>query len=221
MQGNRQIPIVCPGHTRPLTSLTFLTPASAASEGPFLISSSHDKTPMLRDGKSGDWIGSFVGHKGAVWSAKMDKDGNLCATASGDFTAMLWDGITGQKLGLYTHKHIVKTVDFSPGGDQIATGGNEGLLRIFDLSRYKEDKAKHQVQVMEKGKGGITQVSSMLLSLLLSFCLFVFLSFCLFVFLYSCCSHTCMLTCTSSLDLSFSPFVAVVQRIDAQCSCSP
>ena len=191
MQGNRQIPIVCPGHTRPLTSLTFLTPASAASEGPFLISSSHDKTPMLRDGKSGDWIGSFVGHKGAVWSAKMDKDGNLCATASGDFTAMLWDGITGQKLGLYTHKHIVKTVDFSPGGDQIATGGNEGLLRIFDLSRYKEDKAKHQVQVMEKGKGGITQVSSMLLSLLLSFCLFVFLSFCLclFVFLLFACVH--------------------------------
>jgi WD40 repeat protein len=136
--GQRQIPIVCPGHTRPLAEVQFCSVLDKTNEGEsrriLLLSACHDKLPMMRDGLSGDWIGTFEGHKGAVWSCRVDPMANLAATASGDFTARVWDAITGDCLYLLPHKHIVKTCDFSLDSTKLATGGHEGLLRIYDLA---------------------------------------------------------------------------------------
>jgi serine-threonine kinase receptor-associated protein len=77
-----------------------------------------------------------LGHKGAVWSAKIDqRSRSLCATASGDFTAKLWCVSTGKELYELKHKHIVRSVDFSSSAEKIVTGCNDGLLRIFDTCR--------------------------------------------------------------------------------------
>mmetsp|Transcript_2148 Transcript_2148/g.4508 ORF Transcript_2148/g.4508 Transcript_2148/m.4508 type:complete len:281 (-) Transcript_2148:104-946(-) len=89
---------------------------------------------MVRDGASGDWIGTFAGHKGAVWSCRMDPTGNLAATASGDFSVQVWDAITGKSWRSFPHKHICKTVDFSPNSQYLVTGGHEGLVRVYDLT---------------------------------------------------------------------------------------
>lgn len=91
---------------------------------------------MLRDGLTGDWIGTFIGHKGAVWSARLSDDATLAATGSADFSARVWDTYTGETLHTLQHDHIVRAVAFPPHPRPqiLATGGMEKKLRIFDLS---------------------------------------------------------------------------------------
>lgn len=94
-----------------------------------------DGNPMLRDGLTGDWIGTFIGHKGAVWQARLSHDASVAATASADFTAKVWDTYSGECLWTLQHEHIVRAVAYPPdNSDLIATGGFENKLRIFDLT---------------------------------------------------------------------------------------
>lgn len=58
----------------------------------------------------------------------------LCAyLASADFSARLWDAVTGDQVHEFVHKHIVKTVHFAADRSKLATAGHEGILRIFDV----------------------------------------------------------------------------------------
>ncbi|KAM7277392.1 hypothetical protein ACFE04_019258 [Oxalis oulophora] len=144
-------PLVCHGHSRPVVDLCYspITP-----DGFFLISSSKDSSPMLRNGETGDWVGTFEGHKGAVWSCCLDTNALRAATASADFSAKVWDAFTGDVLHSFEHKHIVRACHFSEDTHLLLTGGMEKTLRIFDLNR--PDAAPNEV---EKSPGSIRTVA--------------------------------------------------------------
>jgi len=89
---------------------------------------------MLREW-TGDWIGTFVGHKGAVWSTKLSRDGSRAASGSADFTAKIWDTYSGQPLHSFPHNHIVRSVAISPSTVHLLTGGQEKKVRVFDVRR--------------------------------------------------------------------------------------
>ncbi|PPS01847.1 hypothetical protein GOBAR_AA18822 [Gossypium barbadense] len=149
------VPLVCHGHSRPVVDL-FYSPVTP--DGFFLISASKDSSPMLRNGETGDWIGTFEGHKGAVWSVCLDTNALRAASASADFfcvfrflaiyadyafnTSVLehckrkvWDALTGDVLHSFEHKHIVRACAFSEDTHLLLTGGVEKVLRIYDLNR--------------------------------------------------------------------------------------
>lgn len=97
-----------------------------------------DGSPMLRDGVSGDWIGSFIGHKGAVWGACISPDTSLAATAGADFTARLWDAVTGTCKTVLTQKHICKSVAFSSDATRLLTAGNTNCINIYDVNACED-----------------------------------------------------------------------------------
>lgn len=132
----RQIPITCSGHTRPVVDLKFsdITPTSY-----YLISACKDGYPMLREGDTGDWIGTFDGHKGAVWGATLTRDATRAATAAADFTAKIWDALSGSELHSFSHKHIVKSVDFSSNNLKLLSCCNDKTIRLFDLNDYSSE----------------------------------------------------------------------------------
>jgi len=132
----RQTPLSCSGHTRPVVHLSF---SKLCSDGYFLISACKDGKPMLRQGDTGDWIGTFEGHKGAVWGVALNDTATLAGTGAADFSAKVWDAQKGEELHSFAHRHIVKSVDFSPNSDHLLTGSNEKLLRIFDLNKPQAD----------------------------------------------------------------------------------
>ncbi|PGH12286.1 hypothetical protein AJ79_04352 [Helicocarpus griseus UAMH5409] len=135
VEASKVVPLTCHGHSRPVTHLSFSS--LVEDDQYYLISACKDNNPMLRDGMTGDWIGTFMGHKGAVWQARLSSDATIAATASADFSAKVWDTHTGECLHTLQHGHIVRAVAFpiQPNPQILATGGMEKKLRIFDLSQ--------------------------------------------------------------------------------------
>uniref|UniRef100_A0A182JJG1 Serine-threonine kinase receptor-associated protein n=1 Tax=Anopheles atroparvus TaxID=41427 RepID=A0A182JJG1_ANOAO len=127
----KQIALTCSGHTRPVVHLDF----SGLTEcGYFLISACKDGKPMLRMGDTGDWVGTFEGHKGAVWGVALNESATLAASGAADFTGKIWNAVTGEEVHSLQHNHIVKTVAFSHDSQYLVTGSNEKLVRVFDLN---------------------------------------------------------------------------------------
>ncbi|KAK9471114.1 WD40-repeat-containing domain protein [Dipodascopsis tothii] len=131
---SKYVPLTCTGHSRPVTHLAFST---IFDDGGYLIlSTCKDGNPMLRDGITGDWIGTFLGHKGATWAAAFNRDASMVVTASADFTAKIWTTATGQPLLTLAHNHIVRSGAFAPDASaRCATAGNEKTVRVWDIGR--------------------------------------------------------------------------------------
>ncbi|KAJ2846654.1 hypothetical protein J3B02_004358, partial [Coemansia erecta] len=92
--------------------------------------------PILREGPTGDWLGTFLGHKGAVWSAMLNADTSRAVTASADYTAKIWNACTGEETVSLAHDSIVKSADFANAqGTQVITGGRDKTVRLFDLTK--------------------------------------------------------------------------------------
>jgi len=127
----RQTPITCTGHSRPVVDIEFSDITDDLSY--YLISASKDGKPQLREGGTGDWLGTFEGHKGAIWAVDISYNGTRAATGAADFTSNYWDAETGNCLASFTHSHIVKSVSINRDTHLLLTGTSRSVLSIWDV----------------------------------------------------------------------------------------
>ena len=84
-----QKPIALHGHDRSITQIKY------NREGDLLFSCAKDSVPNVWYSVNGERLGSFVGHKGAVWCIDVSWDSKNVFTGSSDNSANLWDCETG------------------------------------------------------------------------------------------------------------------------------
>jgi WD40 repeat protein/tRNA A-37 threonylcarbamoyl transferase component Bud32 len=83
-------------------------------------------------------------HGNWVWAAAYSPDGKLCATASRDRTARLWDTETGAPVTEpLRHEYPVWAVAFSPDGKELLTGsGDDAAAVAGEIRRWEVPSGK-------------------------------------------------------------------------------
>ena len=77
---------------------------------------------------------TFDGHKNVVQSTAVSHDGQWVVSGSSDKRVLFWDARNAQaQFALHGHKDGVRSVDMSPTGDILATGGYDRVTRICEL----------------------------------------------------------------------------------------
>ena len=71
-----------------------------------------------------------------MWSCVLNSTAMLAATASADFSAKLWDAITGNELHTLQHSHIVRACQFAEQSPKLITGGTHLPPSAVLLSPY-------------------------------------------------------------------------------------
>ena len=61
--------------------------------------------------------------QGAVWQCILNKPALLAATASADFSARIWDAVSGDVKHTFPDAHIVRSVHFSQDSHHLLTAG--------------------------------------------------------------------------------------------------
>lgn len=126
------IPILLQAHTRSLTKVIY------NREGDLLFSASKDEKPNVWRTSNGERLGSYNGHRGAVWSLDVTRDSSILASASADMTCRLWDVTTGKtRLNLDTDTGV-RGVAWAMGDQQLAiltdkTMGLPATILIYDI----------------------------------------------------------------------------------------
>ena len=111
----RQRPINLKGHERSITHIKY------NYEGDLIFSASKGPYPCLWNAQTGERIGTYDGHTGAVWYLDVNGDNvfsllvrsSRLLTGSADAKVKLWDVETGRDLFTFPHRVPVRCVEFA------------------------------------------------------------------------------------------------------------
>jgi WD40 repeat protein/serine/threonine protein kinase len=151
--GTSEAVLTLAGHSSTVTCLAY------GPRGGLLATGSKDNTARIWEAQSGRFVRSLQGHSGWITAIAFSPDGNRLATASADHTVRVWEVETGRHLfSLEGHAYQVVQSDWnwdksgswpstarpntdwflqvawSPDGKLIATGGQDGTLRMWNAA---------------------------------------------------------------------------------------
>ncbi|KAG0474278.1 hypothetical protein HPP92_013964 [Vanilla planifolia] len=128
------------GHSGPVYSSSF------SPTGDFLLSSSSDSTIRLWSTKLNSNLVCYKGHNYPVWDVQFGPFGHYFVSASHDRTARIWSMDRIQPLRIMAGhlsdvdlassfpKSMVMSLAMSPDGRYMASGDEDGMIMMWDLS---------------------------------------------------------------------------------------
>lgn len=135
-------PLLLKGHERSITYVRF------NKDGDLLFSCSKDNSPAVWRSSNGERIGTYEGHRGAVFNCDITDDSKLFLTASADNSARLWNAEKGTELFKFDHAGPVKGVAWMEGDCGFATcadnfGEREpASVNFFELADNPSEQSK-------------------------------------------------------------------------------
>ena len=118
------------GHTEDIRSLLFAND--------YLVSGSADRTVKIWELTSRNAARTLRGHTRPVYRLAFTARGNVLASA-GDTEIRLWDLDSGRNLAeINEHTGWITSVDFSPDGQTLITGQNDGSVWLWDVAALLE-----------------------------------------------------------------------------------
>jgi WD40 repeat protein len=132
--------------------------ADYSRDGERIVTASQDgKAIVWQRGDDGkyEYLTEFAQHRGPVYEARFSADGSQIATAGYDRRVLLWnpDEVHPVDIGrrldgaadlpapfveLGVHTGPVRCLSFDPDGNSLASGGQDNVIRIWDLKTNKQ-----------------------------------------------------------------------------------
>jgi len=130
--------IIINGHRRAVTMVKY------NKEGDLIFSVAKDSDPTVWDGLTGQRLGHYEGHKGAVWACDVNNASTMFATAGADQMLKIFKVETGECIASIEHTTPVRGVQFAHGDRQIMSiqdksFGQKPCIKIFNLGKSIED----------------------------------------------------------------------------------
>jgi cell division cycle 20, cofactor of APC complex len=117
-----------------------ITSVSWNRTGSALAVGLNDATAQVYDAETSQQTIRFDGHTGRIGA--MSWNGDILATGSRDSTIRLYDTRRPNCIGVYQgHTQEVCGLKWSPNGTQLASGGNDNLLNVWDFNRQSRECA--------------------------------------------------------------------------------
>ena len=131
--------IICTASERPIRQVLF------NREDDLLFSASVDSVITLWDPETGERLGTYNGHRGAVNAIAVDYMSRYLISAGGDGTIRLWNVMDGKELEQYTpNRNAATCVDFACGdklflASTIQLLGQEAAIHIYKNAMLKDE----------------------------------------------------------------------------------
>lgn len=142
------------GHERPLTYLHY------NADGDLLFSCAKDHNPTVWYTDSGERIGTYNGHNGAVWSCDTSRDSQMLVTASADQSVKLWDLESGKPYYTYVMEGPARSVSLAEGEQLMAVSVDPfmGAVPTIHIKRVEKGSREQEDESLLKLTGMTTRI---------------------------------------------------------------
>mmetsp|Transcript_32334 Transcript_32334/g.30846 ORF Transcript_32334/g.30846 Transcript_32334/m.30846 type:complete len:361 (-) Transcript_32334:213-1295(-) len=134
-------PILLKGHERSITTVKF------NADGDLLFTCAKDYKPTVWFSDTGERLGTYGFHKGAVWDIDPNWDSQYLLTACADAQARLFETTTGNYIARMPHRGTVRSVAWGEGSNIFATASDPFHTRDFGAISIFEFPTKEELSV--------------------------------------------------------------------------